>query len=130
MKVLPSVMVLLTLSFGTAQAVSWADCCCGSFCEHKTTCTGCGPEDNCRGNAGTSSCCDPEGSHQKTCSHLEPSSEIETVAVEGPDLSPAVIELLPAVDAVLPVPSPAPAPAPVDTGPPRPLHLDLSVLRI
>ena len=130
MKALPALMFLLTTAFGTAQAVSWADCCCGSFCEHKNTCTGCGPEDHCRGRAGSASCCDPEQSAPKACSHLEPSSEIVTGSAEGPDLSPAIVERVWSIDAVLPAPPPCPPPAIVDTGPPRILHLDLSVLRI
>ncbi len=121
-------MVFLTLAFSTAQSVSWADCCCGSFCEHKNTCTGCGPEDHCRGRGETSSCCDrKESPKPKTCSHLEPSSDIETGSVDGADAAPLVIEPAWSIDPVLPSPPPLPAPAPVDTGPPR---LEPSVLRI
>ena len=131
MRTLPAVMVFLTLAFSTAQSVSWADCCCGSFCEHKNTCTGCGPEDECPGAGATSSCCDrKESPKPKTCSHLEPSSEIESGPVDGTVPPPAVIEPAWLIGPVVPDPSPFPAPAIVDTGPPRPIHLDLSVLRI
>ncbi len=130
MNALPAMMVVLTLAFSTAQSVSWADCCCGSFCEHKNTCTGCGPEDNCLGQ--TASCCDQKESQpKKTCSHLEPSSEIESGSIDGPDLTwnfnPVIF---PTIDLALPVPPPAPAPVQVDTGPPRPIPPGFSVLRI
>lgn len=131
MKALPAVMVLLMLAFSTVQSVSWADCCCGSFCEHKNTCTGCGPEDRCRGRAQTASCCDQEETQpQKTCSHLEPSSEIETGSVDRPELQPFLVEGTGWIDSALPASPPSPPPPPVDTGPPQPIPPGFPVLRI
>lgn len=130
----------LLLTFVAAQAVSLADCCCGSFCRHKNTCTGCEPGDPCPGRehrTEKSSCCGPEESApKKACAHFEPSSEIDSDSADAPHPPPLIlVDLLP-IDlpsAVLPeriLPS-------VDTGPPRagppgalPLHLFLSVLRI
>jgi hypothetical protein len=43
----------LTLLIGAAQSVSWADCCCGSFCQHKNACDGCGSEEACSAALGT-----------------------------------------------------------------------------
>jgi len=119
-------LIVLALAFVASQGVSWADCCCGSFCEHKNTCTGCGPEDNCRGGAEKPACCDQEESQpQKTCSHLEPSSEIDSVDVDGTAV-PLIVESFTAVDLVPPATAPSTL-VRVDTGPPRPLPL---VLRI
>ncbi len=136
----PNALVLsLSLCLAAAQAVSWADCCCGSFCQHKNACTGCGPEDACPGGAPKpetrASCCDEAASPpQRTCSHQEPSSEIDSAPTDGPAAPRVPLEPLFLVD----VPAvPDRTPAPPDTGPPRagpqdalPRHLFLSVLRI
>ena len=131
----------LALIFVSGQVVSWADCCCGSFCQHKNACTGCGPEDTCPGGgeqkAGSkTSCCDEDESQpKKTCSHLEPSSEIDTV--DSSTTIPTISEWVITLDLDL-----LPAQLDRDTfqlncGPPRaspqgvlPLHLLLSVLLI
>ena len=72
----------LLAAFATAQSVSWADCCCGSLCEHKNECAGCGPADGCPGG-GKAGCCDEAPTPHRTCSHAEPSSEIVVVAAEA-----------------------------------------------
>ena len=126
-------MLGFALAFVTAQSVAWADCCCGSLCRHKNECTGCGPQDRCPGGeSSTSSCCDEDASQPaKTCSHQEPSSEIDGAPADAPPTPPAAAEIflpldLPAMDLVR---------TPVETGPPRagpldalPRHLALHVL--
>lgn len=130
----------VALAFMAAQAISWADCCCGTFCQHKNSCTGCGPSDGCPGGeqaAGESSCCDEkESSPRKTCSHLEPSSEIVIDAADAPLASAAIVEFLSPIE-LFPKDLSGESLSPVDTGPPRAgpphhlaLYLALSTLRI
>ena len=111
----------LSLWFLTGQSVAWADCCCGSFCRHKNACTGCGPEDACPGGEGRakkSSCCDEEESRSdQTCSHLEPSSEIDTCSADN--VPAQVAEQVVHLDLSLPTAPPAPPVQAFDTGPPR-----------
>jgi hypothetical protein len=141
MKTAPMLLILLAVAFASAQAFSWADCCCGSFCQHKNACTGCGPQDNCPGgespHESKSSCCDQdESAPQKTCSHFEPSSEIDRGSADAVPMPPAVLLAPAPVVFTLPIPSEQTLPS-IDTGPPRagpgdslPLHLFLSILRI
>lgn len=130
----------LLVSFLSAQAVSLADCCCGSFCQHKNTCTGCKSGDACPGGERAPekpSCCGEDGTApKKTCSHLEPSSEIDRVAADTPQAPPLMVfDLVPIhLYGVCHEEQGTPA---IDTGPPRagpqdalPRHLYLSVLRI
>lgn len=131
----------LALTFVSGQAVSWADCCCGSFCQHKNECTGCGPEDTCPGGGeqkaeSKSSCCDEDESQpKKTCSHFEPSSEIDSL--DGSTTFPPIAEVVIPLDWAPLSHQPAGVSFQVATGPPRagpekalPLHLFLSVLLI
>ena len=138
--VIRTVVLGLALSFIAAQAVSWADCCCGSLCEHKNACAGCPPGKSCPGReqkATKPSCCDQdESAPEKTCSHLEPSSEIDTVSADTACPPPSIVEFIAPLD-LLPVVLVERHVPPQDTGPPRagpsrhlPLHLSLSVLRI
>jgi hypothetical protein len=91
-----AVLLALGLSLGFSQTVQWVDCCCGSFCRHKNSCTGCPPGSPCPGGVqgSASSCCDPHEKPETTCSHIEPSSEIDSVRVEGPTLEAAAWEAL------------------------------------
>jgi len=133
-----ALLLALALTFAASQAVTWADCCCGTFCQHKNACTGCGPEDACPGGQKKSSCCDEDESQSKeTCSHVEPSSEIDTAAVDVRIPPQPTLDLAPHLILSAPPPRPAPPMVAMDTGPPRagpsdalPLHLYLSVLLI
>jgi hypothetical protein len=130
----------LTLAFVAGQSLSWADCCCGALCRHKNTCTGCSPQDHCPGgekkNPASSCCEEEESAPRKTCSHQEPSFEIDSVSGDSaPALFATMAPLLP-IDGLFSVTPDFSAPK-VETGPPRaapgdslPLHLVLSVLRI
>ena len=137
---LKTACLALALLFVTAQGVSWADCCCGSFCQHKNTCTGCPPGKGCPGGkqkTEKASCCgEDESAPRKTCSHLEPSSEIDTVSADAVYAPPSLTELMAPPD-LLPVGLWERLVPPQDTGPPRagpsehlPLYLSLSALRI
>ena len=123
MRRLNAIVLALSMVFLTSQALSWADCCCGTFCQHKNACTGCGPEDACPGGDGrarTASCCDEEeSSSEKTCSHLEPSSEIDTCAADGVPAPAAAVELAVPPDLSMPTEPTAPRVPAFDTGPPR-----------
>ncbi|HEX7899948.1 MAG TPA: hypothetical protein VF950_19430 [Planctomycetota bacterium] len=127
----------LSLVFAGSQVVAWADCCCGSFCRHKNACTGCGPEDACPGGsekrARKSSCCDEDASQpRKTCTHVEPSSEIDHVSADAHAAPPAPLDCVPDVETYARPVFLAPPLTPPDTGPPRagPPRLFLSALRI
>lgn len=128
----------LVLCFIAAQAVSLADCCCGSFCQHKNACTGCQPGEPCPGGEQKSekaSCCDEkEAAPKKTCSHLEPSAEIDTVSADVLHDLPVLTVAFTSLDCA-PVNAAEDQAVCKDTGPPRsgpplPLHLLFSVLRI
>jgi hypothetical protein len=137
-QVIKSLSLGLVLCFIAAQAVSLVDCCCGSFCQHKNACTGCPPGEACPGGerkSDKSSCCGQEESApKKTCSHLEPSYEIDTVSSDVVHDLPVVTLAFVPLD-FLPILCCEDLAVPADTGPPRaapsrPLHLTCSVLRI
>jgi hypothetical protein len=112
----------LALLFVASQSVSWADCCCGSFCRHKNACTGCPPGEACPGGeqkTRTSSCCgEEESAPETTCSHFEPSSEIDTVSADAVGAAPAIVEFIASVEFFPAAPQDHPVP-PKETGPPR-----------
>lgn len=77
------VVILLLLSFASAQAVSLTDCACGPLCGHKNACPGhdAAPDDCCKEEPG------------RTCSHVEPQSDL-SADVPSPDLDAAAPLLL------------------------------------
>ena len=143
----------LALAFGGLQMVAFVDCCCGSFCTHKNSCTGCQDEKNSHSHDQEKasdkgvkrSCCTTEHhsseskenkeQNKRRCSHLEPSQDVSNQAPEllpSADFSEAVVLL--ALDPA-PIPETSPLtvflPEAVPESPPGlPRHLLFSVLQI
>ena len=83
----------LAVSLAAAHTVSFSDCCRGVLCSQKDDCPPCGTS-----SAGDG-CCDPaagttgveDEEDGKPCAHVEPSTEIASIEVDGHPDSPTLV---------------------------------------
>lgn len=95
------ITVVLSLWLSAFQVTHWTDCCCGSFCLRKGSCTGCqdmsiGGEGKRKADHG---CRNPvigvdpsKPCEQDSCTHLEPQGDVTSVKADY-DFIPAAIFL-------------------------------------